>query len=466
MSKLLPRLWTIVAAMTLTVVAVAAVWAFAGSAVQAAVPGPLAPTEPASSAPLIGRHQDELAARSIEGDWLNDDGAERMRLSFDRGGDFRLDDKRGTYWLNHNHLVLNSGGGQASYEYELTADTLTLRGGDLKKDAKFTRQSNVLQYVRGLLEVSPASFQRKFFRIASILAIVIAARLIILAIRAVLTLLVTSNWGPLGRLWQRRKSRALTIHSLVLNVITYVIYFTAFGFILSELGINYTTYVASLSVIGLAIGFGSQGLVQDMVTGMFVIFEEQFDVGDMVEISGQIGVVEELGLRSTKLFNYFGQAVVIPNRFLAVVGNFRKGAQMATVDVAVAASGDAEPAVRVLTRTAEELARQYKGAIVAPPEPVGPVTLGTGERFVRIQVPIWPQQNWVIDQQLVPRLLEAFKREGIEVPGNRVTVYYHARESKRVMNWRGVVSSIRSRFGDHLRDWDKHDDGKGGTVDV
>ena len=66
--------------------------------------------------------------------------------------------------------------------------------------------------------------------------------------------------------------------ALVVNLIKYVIYFTAFGFILSELGINYTTYIASLSVVGLAIGFGSQGLVQDMVTGMFIIFEEQFDV--------------------------------------------------------------------------------------------------------------------------------------------------------------------------------------------
>ncbi|MCC7193839.1 MAG: mechanosensitive ion channel family protein [Phycisphaeraceae bacterium] len=482
MSTLLSRLWMIVVVTAFGIVAWAAVWAIADSATQpttdtdpttspAANIQPAAtpiaePKEPATPQPLIGRHQDELAARAIEGDWLNTDGADRMRLSFLRGGGFRLDNIQGTYWLDSNRLYLRSSGGHSYYNYDLTADTLTLSGGDLKKDAKFTKQSNFLQYARGLLDFSPTSVKRKFVRIASILAIVVLARLIIFAIRLLLTFLVTSDRGPLRLFWRHRKSRILTIHSLVLNVIAYAIYFTAAGFVLSELGINYTTYIASLSVIGLAIGFGSQGLVQDMVTGMFVIFEEQFDVGDMVEISGQIGVVEELGLRSTKLYNFFGQAVIIPNRFIAVVGNFRKGAQIATVDVAIAASVDTQSAMRVLTRTAEEMAKQYKGAIVAPPEPVGPIAPGTGERFLRIHVPIWPQQTWVIDQQFVPRTLEAFKQENIEIPANRITVYYHARESKRIMNWRDLVSNIRSRFEDQIRDWDKHDDGDGGTVDV
>lgn len=96
-----------------------------------------------------------------------------------------------------------------------------------------------------------------------------------------------------------------------------MVYFAALGFILGELGVNYTAYLASLSVIWLAVGFGSQGLVQDVVTGFFIIFEGQFDVGDMVEMSGQTGLVEELGLRMTRLRNYLGELISVPNRNIA-----------------------------------------------------------------------------------------------------------------------------------------------------
>ena len=100
------------------------------------------------------------------------------------------------------------------------------------------------------------------------------------------------------------------------------------GLVLQEFGVNLTAYLASASVVGLAISFGSQGLVQDIVIGLTLIFWDAMDVGDMVEITGTtnvIGRVEEIGLRFTKLINFYNQEVFVPNRTIANVSRFPHG---------------------------------------------------------------------------------------------------------------------------------------------
>jgi len=273
--------------------------------------------------------------------------------------------------------------------------------------------------------VSPESAKQKLYRILVIAAIVAASRLLIMVLQALSRLVIYSAWGPLRFVYRRHKNRVMTLHSLALNLVKYVVYFAALGFVLGEMGVNYTTYLASLSVIGLAVGFGSQGLVQDVVTGFFIIFERQFDVGDMVEISGQTGIVEELGLRMTRLRNYVGQVVVIPNRNIAMVGNYLRGALQAQVDVAVKRAEDAERAVGVLACLAREVSRQFPGVFLGAPKVEGQVALETGEHFVRVCARLWPQQSWVIDGQFIPRAAELLAREGIETVGGRAVACYH-----------------------------------------
>src|SRR5208337_2745651 len=106
------------------------------------------------------------------------------------------------------------------------------------------------------------------------------------------------------------------------------VYFIAIGFILQEFGVSLTAYLASASVVGLAISFGSQGLVQDVVIGLTLIFSDAMEAGDLVEISGAttvIGRVEEIGLRFTKLVNFYSQEIFIPNRTIANVSRFPHG---------------------------------------------------------------------------------------------------------------------------------------------
>ena len=167
----------------------------------------------------------------------------------------------------------------------------------------------------------------------------------------------------------------------------------------------------------------------------------------MVEISGQTGIVEELGLRMTRLRNYLGQVVVIPNRNIAVVGAYSTGALRAVVDVAVGSPEDGEKAGPVLRTLCTEIGRQFQGVIRGDPEVIGPLSLSTGERFVWIKVGIWPAQQWVVDQQLAPRIRETLKREGIEIPSDRIVAFYSGPEKKPVRTWRGRQSEGASPKG-------------------
>ena len=295
-------------------------------------------------------------------------------------------------------------------------------------------------FVTALLDISTEDLEEKLWRILIIFMIGVIAKYFMDLVQVISRFLVYSEKGPLKYIFRNHK-RSITVHALFINVTKYVVYFTALGHILGELGINYTTYLASLSLIGIAIGFGSQGLVQDVVTGFFILFENQFSVGDMVEISGQVGIVEDIGLRTTRLRNYFGAEVIFQNRNIPLVGRFDKGAYEFNVDVAIANVEKAEQAVALLAKVGVEFEKQFPEILIGTPEVKGLVELETGEWFVRLYGRLWPVQQWVIDAQMVPRIREIFKREGIDIPGDRVVAFYHLPGEERTAP--NVVKTVR-----------------------
>lgn len=301
----------------------------------------------------------------------------------------------------------------------------------------------VWAFLDDLFGLSTDDLHDRALRIAVAVAIVAVARLVVLVVGVVSGVAVRSSWGPLRFLFRNRQ-RSITIQNLLISLTKYVVYFTALGYILSELGIDYRAYLASLSLIGIAVGFGSQGLVQDVVTGFFILFENQFAVGDMVEISGQVGVVEAIGLRTTRVRNYLGAVVVLQNRNIPMAVRYPEGGLQAVVDVAVG-SEDAPRAGAVAGVVAAELQRQFGEVILAAPRLEGLVELATGERFVRLRATIWPAQQWVVDGQLLPRLRETFAREGLPIPGDRIVAFYHF--PSRPAAERGLVDALR-QFAD------------------
>ncbi|MHC5054122.1 MAG: mechanosensitive ion channel family protein [Planctomycetota bacterium] len=382
--------------------------------------GPLGP---------LGSEQARAEGASLVGEWTARVGSRDVALVLSGDGRYALGGARGAYALKGDALALTPEGGEAlEYAFRLDGDALVLSGGDLRGEVRFTRQPGVAGLVGWLFDVSRESAALKAWRLLIIVAIALAARLLIALLKVMSRFLIVSERGPLRYLYRRRKNRSLTIHSLVLNAVKYVVYIIALGVALSELGINYVAYVASLSVVGLAVGFGAQGLVQDFVSGVFIVIEGQFDVGDMVEISGQTGVVEELGLRMTRVRNCQGQLVVIPNRRIAVVANYSRGGQRLLVDVAAADEKAAAEVSKVARAVAEDVANEFGRVVLEAPEALPPVVLEGGV-FARVGVLVWPGQQWVVNDQLVPRLRERLKAAEIEIPGDRVVVFTPAGEA-------------------------------------
>ncbi|MCC7262333.1 MAG: mechanosensitive ion channel [Candidatus Latescibacteria bacterium] len=285
------------------------------------------------------------------------------------------------------------------------------------------------RFLSWLFQVSSEDLERKLWRVAIALGVLVGAKVFMDLVQWGSRRLMYARWGLLNLLFGHRQ-RSITLLALFISIARYVVYFTALGYILSQFGIDYRAYMASLSLVGIALGFGSQGLVQDVVTGFFILFEDQFSVGDMVEIGGQVGIVEEIGLRTVKLRNYFGAQVIFSNRNIPMVARYRQGAFEVGVDVALADPDKEAQATRLLGQLGTELERQFREVMMGTPTVEGLLRLETGEYFLRLRARIWPAQQWVIDNQLVPRIQELFTREGLEIPANRVVAFYHFPEDE------------------------------------
>jgi small conductance mechanosensitive channel len=209
-----------------------------------------------------------------------------------------------------------------------------------------------------------------------------------------------------------QKPKIMTLFRLLANTVTFLIYFFALGFILEEFGVSLTAYLASGSIAGLAISFGSQGLVQDMVIGLTLIFSDAMDVGDMVEIVGTaivIGRVEEIGLRFTKVLNFHNQQVFIPNRTIANVSRFPHGGVFVYADVQVPAELAPEKAVLMVGELARGLWRQFDGIILGEPV-VASVEPGAGAgEFIRVHFTVWPGQGNLIETTFRQQTVSAMK---------------------------------------------------------
>ncbi|HSJ05335.1 MAG TPA: mechanosensitive ion channel domain-containing protein [Longimicrobiales bacterium] len=251
-------------------------------------------------------------------------------------------------------------------------------------------------------------------RVLAILAIAAALHLIVRGLRRAGEWIVTPDSSPqVARdIFARRRPKVATVTTLVVSAVTFVIYFVAFGLVVIELDVfDVRTYFASATVIGLAVGFGSQGLVQDVVIGLTLIFSDAFNVGDVVEISGQVGRVEKVGLRFTTLVNFLGQTVYIPNRNIGLIGRYRRGAVRAFADVQLTDRVPDGEVIETVARIASGMRAQQPSVMLAEPEVTGPFTPEPGDwRFIRVKFRLWPGQAGYVETAFRQRALAAMKR--------------------------------------------------------
>jgi len=234
--------------------------------------------------------------------------------------------------------------------------------------------------------------------------------------------------NPLGFVTQQPKF--ITLVRLVVSCVTFFIYFFALGLILQEFGVNLTAYLASASVIGLAISFGSQGLVQDMVIGLTLIFSDAMEVGDLVEIAGTttvIGRVEQIGLRFTQLINFYNQQILIPNRTIANVSRFPQGGVQVFADVQIPPGADRQAAVQTVQKVANGMWRQF-GAIILSEPVLGEIETaqGGGWSYLRVHLKIWPGQGSLIETTFRQQMVSAMKALDPQYADWQVAVTYRA----------------------------------------
>jgi small-conductance mechanosensitive channel len=220
-------------------------------------------------------------------------------------------------------------------------------------------------------------------------------------------------------------SKPRTIASLATSAIVFVLYFIAFGLILKEVGISLKAYLASASIMGLAIGFGSQGLVQDVVNGLTIVFSGLFNVGDMVEISGQSGIVRGFGMRFTVIENSLGARVYIPNRTITNVVRYPRGYVRGVADISL--PGDpaiGKQAEERVTSIVQGIFEQLPGVLMAPPSVEGRVKTISGKEFLRIEFRTWPGRGSPVETALKQEIAYALRALDRNYQDWMVTVNY------------------------------------------
>lgn len=217
------------------------------------------------------------------------------------------------------------------------------------------------------------------------------------------------------------KNKRKTLSSLFKSIVRYVTYFVAGVNILEIFGIKTASLITAAGVGGLAVGFGAQNLVKDVISGFFIIFEDQYNVGDYIEVAGVSGIVEEVGIRSTKLRDFGGQLHIIPNGTISLVTNHSKGVMRAKVEVPIAYEEDLDKALICLEKICINMSNKCKD-IVEGPSVLGVSDLQDSGLCITIIARTVPMQQWSVERALRKAILDEFKKEGIEIPYPRTVI--------------------------------------------
>lgn len=209
--------------------------------------------------------------------------------------------------------------------------------------------------------------------------------------------------------------RIITLQKLVVNLFSYILIFVFAGIVFKQFGLEIGTLIAGAGVVGLAIGFGAQGLVSDVVTGFFILLEKQMEVGDYVTIGGVDGIVEEVGLRTTHIRAFDGTLSYMPNREISTIQNHSRGNMRALVDIGIAYEENIDQAVKVLQEACDRVKANNEN-VVEGPNVLGVQALGSSDVVIRIISKTRNGEQWAVERELRQALKEALEANGIEIP--------------------------------------------------
>ena len=221
-----------------------------------------------------------------------------------------------------------------------------------------------------------------------------------------------------------RTKRAQTFARLLQRTLSIVVAAMAGLMILRELDIDITPVLTGAGIAGLAIGFGAQTLVRDVLSGFFMIFEDQVRVGDVVKVNGQGGLVEEVNLRTIVLRDEQGAVHIFPNGEVKTLSNMSKDFSYYVITVGVEFDDDVERATDAMAEAAAGLMREaeYKPYILAPLEIFGVDAFEAGQLVIKARIKTVPLKQWMVGRELRKRIARVFNQRGIRMPTPRMVV--------------------------------------------
>jgi small-conductance mechanosensitive channel len=209
-----------------------------------------------------------------------------------------------------------------------------------------------------------------------------------------------------GLISERRKQRAETIGSVLRSAVSFLIFITAFLLILQVFAVNLAPFIAGSSLVGVAVGFGAQNIVKDFLAGMFMMLEDQYGVGDVIDLKEATGTVEAVGLRTTRLRDVQGVVWYVRNGEIARVGNLSQQYAQVVLDIPIAATDDPVAARTAIGAAAQQLYAEdgWSASFLAEPELLGIESLSRDELVIRLVARVRPLEQWRVARELRARI--------------------------------------------------------------
>lgn len=250
--------------------------------------------------------------------------------------------------------------------------------------------------------------------LVKIIGVLVLAKLTIAVVKRVIKRILRSG-KRLKPFSQERKTE--TIQSVTTSVARYVVYFFALATILSIIGLGATlsSLLATAGIGGVAIAFGAQSLVKDVVSGMFMLFEHQYSVGEYVEIDDEKGTVEAITIRTTSIRRFTGEVMTVPNGSISKITNYSRADLLAVIDMPLSYDTDIEKASLIMLKAGLDYMEKHDN-ILEEPHVLGIIELGDPGLVLRMIVRVKPLTHWETERDLRRVIKTEFQAQGVDMP--------------------------------------------------
>lgn len=222
-----------------------------------------------------------------------------------------------------------------------------------------------------------------------------------------------------------QKKRVQTLSSVLQTTITFVMLAVGLVVLLGQLGISIAPILASVGVVGIAVGFAAQNFVRDVISGFIIFFENHYNINDVISAAGVAGLVEDMNLRRTVLRDLEGKVHIVPNGEIRVLTNMTKEWSRCVLDIGVAYKEDVDNVMNVLKQIGDELYndKDFKQLIMEPLQILGVDDFADSQVTIKVMFKTKPIQQWTVAREFRRRIKKVFDEKGIEIPFPHCTIY-------------------------------------------